>query len=184
MQAAADEPRLLVRGVDRLPEEAQLVGERRVVRADGRDEILREELQLEPAVAADDPEAASLPRGRRDRLVPVDLDPERPRRQREAVRPEDERDGHARKAFGPMLEQPFCIGGGEASDVDACDPRAVRQLARRPREDETEDDRDRRSQNCEHRQARPEARTRGGAGGADCRGRCHEARHGSGAPRR
>jgi len=94
VQAAANELRLLVAGVDCAPKKSELVRECRVVRADGRDEILREEFELEPAVAADDPEAAALPLGRRDRLVPVDLDAERPRRQREAVRPEDERDGH------------------------------------------------------------------------------------------
>jgi hypothetical protein len=70
-----------------------------VVDVDRRRKICREELQLEPAVATDDPDAPALPLGRDDSLMPVDLDSERPRGDLEPVAAEHERDRHAREAL-------------------------------------------------------------------------------------
>ncbi len=60
VKPVADEPRFLVRCVDGLPEQADLVGQTDVVGLNRRYEIGREELELETAVTPDDPRAPTL----------------------------------------------------------------------------------------------------------------------------
>ena len=176
--------RLAVRGVDRLREEPELVGQRRVVGAHGRLEVFREHLELQPAVAADEAEAASLPLGRGDGGGPVDLDAERLRRHGEVLAARDERDGHALEPRRALLEQPLRVGGCEAADVDAGDPGAARELLGRAGEDEAERDPDEHDHASEGEQAGPEASARRGtaAGLKSRRGGSHCPGHGSAGP--
>ena len=184
MQPAADELGLAVRSVDRLREEPELVAQRRVVGTHGRLEVLGEHLELEPAIAADEAEAASLPFGRGDGGRPVDLDAERSRRHGEALAARDERDGHALEPRRPLLEQPLRVGRSEAADVDAGDPGAARELLRRAGEDEAERDSDEQDDTAEGQQAGPEASARRGtaAGLKSRRGGSHCPGHGSAGP--
>ena len=125
VQPAPDERRLAMRRVDGVAEQPELVVERRAVGMNRRSEILREELELEPAVAAHHAEAATLPCGGRDRGAPVDFDPHRAWRDRECPASGDEAHGHVGQPLRALLEQPAGAGLGQSSDVDAGDLRAV-----------------------------------------------------------
>ena len=179
MEPAAHETRLVVGRVHGAADLVELVVERRVVGVDRRCEVGGEELELEPPVAAHDPEPPALPLRRLHSRSPVDLDPEHPRRQREPVARGDEGQRDACDTPRALLEQPGRIRRGEASDVDPGDPRPVREPVGRARVEERDDEG--RGQEQQTDCAQPEARLRQGAAtGADGgRGRCHGRGHGS-----
>ncbi len=179
VQAAAHELCLAMRRVDGGCEQVELVAQRGLVRLEGRDEVLREELELEPPVAAHEAETAALLLRVRDGRLPVDADPELPRRDRELPGPEREGDGHVRERFGALLEQPLGIRRRKPSHVDAGDARSVGELAPRPREDGADDQGDHSGDGGEDRQPGPEPATRGcTTASADGRGRgSHGAAH-------
>ena len=179
MQPAPDEPRLLVGRVDRLREQLELVGERGVVGTDRRDEILREELELEAPVAADEAETVALllcafatavfqstctPSWRgvsENRFGP-------------AVKTTGTRDTRAERRSSSRCASV----ARQAADVDPRDPGAVCELVRRAGEDQAEADRDDRRSHRESEEPGPETAPRGrAAAGADSRGRrSHEPR--------
>ena len=94
MQTATDQRSLAMRRVDRLAEQAELVVDRGAVGLNRRRDVLREQLELEPPVAAHDAEAAPLAGRSCDGCVPVDLDAHRTWSDREGPVARDERHGH------------------------------------------------------------------------------------------
>ena len=160
VQAAPDELRLTMRRVDAAREQSQLVVHAGLVRAHARGEVLREELEPEPLVAAHEPEAAALSLGVRDRRLPVDRDPEAPRSQAKLLPAGREGDGDVRQPRRAALEQ---LPGGlrrHAADVDPGDVGALRELVRRAGEDEAEADRQQTAEQGRDPEPGPEARAR------------------------
>ena len=137
VEAAAHERCLAVRRVDCLREQPELVVERSAVGVDRRRKILREELELEPPVAADDAEPAALPCGSRttaasqSTVTPIergvmlnDLPPATNVTGTAASRAERRSSSVAR------------LVRGEPADVDARDPRACSEPVGRTGEEE------------------------------------------------
>ena len=99
VQAATDEPRLAVRRVDRPRQQAELVGHAGVVGVRLRRDILREELEPEPLVAADEPEARSRVRSAFATVAfQSTCDAEAARRQAKGLAAGGERDRDASRA--------------------------------------------------------------------------------------
>ena len=176
VQAAADESCLLVVRVDRVAEEAELVGERRLVGADRR--------RRGPPGRTAARVAGS--RGRSRTRRPGALPPRPPRASRPRRRaargviakrciPKTKVTGTPARRFERASRSRCACAALSPPTSIARDVRALRQLVGRSGEDQSEADRNRRRQRSEERQARPEARTRGWAGCANCGGR-HEGR--------
>ena len=86
-------------------EQVELVAEAGLVGLRLRREVLREELEPEPLVAAHEAEAVTRSRRVRDGRVPVDHDAEPARRQTEGLAAGGERDRYGRELRGTLLEQ-------------------------------------------------------------------------------
>ena len=183
VQPAPDELRLAMRRVERLAEQSELVVDGGAVGTDRRRDVLREQLQLEPAVAAHDADPAALARSGRDRGVPVDLDAHRLRRDRERPAAGDERHRHRGEPRRALLQQGLRGLGAHPPDVDPGDLRAVGEPVGGAGEEERDADR-------EHSRSERQNRDPGPETGADDRaptdGRSrgsHGLRHGSDGPR-
>ena len=174
VKAATDELGIARRPVGHPADQSELVRERSVGRARTRRDVRGEQLQPEPAIAADEPEPVALaPRGC-DGGGPVDPHAELPRREQEAMRAEGER--HRRRGGSlPALRQ-LAPGrrGTEPADVDAGDTRPAGKAVGRAREREPH-------RECEDDQehpapghAGPEAPARG------CAAACKDGRGGGG----
>src|SRR5207248_10050770 len=102
-----------------------------------------EHLHVEALEAAQRAEAVTLALRRVDRRLPVRLDPELDRADREALAAGDEDDLPPGRGGRAPLDQRPRVLRLEAADVDAVDRDAVRDRRRRAGEDEAEDDRGR-----------------------------------------
>jgi len=150
---AADDRRVARAAVDPLGDLPELVLERAVQDARGRRDVGAEERDVEALEPAPRAEPVALALRRVDRGLPVRLDPQLARTDREAPpgSREDHRPlGEARRA---ALEQPAGDLRIEAADVDAVDPDAVRDRRRRAGEHESEHDRGRRERDGEEDEA-------------------------------
>ena len=105
MQATAHEPGLAVRRVDRPREQVELVADPRLVGVGLRGDILREELEAEPFVAADELEATAAALGFADRRLPIDVHAEPARGHTEGLATCGESDRDAGQARRALLEQ-------------------------------------------------------------------------------
>src|SRR5439155_26357795 len=152
----------------------ELVAPARLVRADRREEVRREELELEAPVAADEAEAAAVSLRVLDGGGPVDLHAELPGGEPEPLTARRERHRVVCELRGAPLEQPPRLRGCQAAEVDAGDAGAVGEPAGRAGEDEPEADRGA-SEQREDAGPGPAARARGSAaaGTNSRRGRGH-----------
>ncbi len=177
LEPVADEPRVAMRGVDRLCHEPELVGDRRRRGAGSGRGLGREEAQLEPPEASDEAEAVSTARRLVDRLRPVDPDAELGGRHGEAVGARGEVHGHPRDLLPLPFERRTRLGAAYPADVDAVHARARRQLVRRARVEQAEAQRRENGEQAQprHTDAEPLARC-GPAARANCRGGCGHGR--------
>ena len=90
----------------------ELVVQRRARRRARRGEVLREELEPEPPVAAHEARSRRPVLGVRDRRLPVDRDPEAPRSQAKLLRAGRESDGDARAPAPSGARAPRAAFGG------------------------------------------------------------------------
>ena len=132
------EPRLDVRAVDLRAELVELVCDGGVVRLHRRSEACRAQPQPEPAVAADDREAAAPIRSGSHRSRPVRLDAELLRADPKSVCAGAEDDRDALQAGVARPEAGDCLSRRQAAHADAVDRDPLRELPRRPREAEAE----------------------------------------------
>ena len=126
----------LVRTVDLGCDHAELVVDRRLVRADLRRDVDREEPEREPAEAADHVHACALPLSLRYRLRPLRSHAQLVGADPESVGTCDEGHGHAPDRGAASLEHRGRCLRGHAADVDAADPGAGCERAGGAREHE------------------------------------------------
>ena len=134
-EALAHESRFAVRRPDLFRDEGELVIERGVVDARRRCPVAPEEPEREPAVAPERRETPAPARRCRDRRVPIHAHSERARRDRDVLRPDDERHRDALQARGPTGQELLSRGRGQSADIDAGDPRPAGEPAGRAREE-------------------------------------------------
>src|SRR5204862_8135522 len=124
-------------------ERVDLVGDRGVVRLHARREARRMKAEREPPVATHDDEPSSPARSRLDGAVPVGLDAELVRPDREPARAGDEYDRDAVEARRAGAQPHGRLRGRQAADGDAGNADALRELAGAAGEDEADHERSR-----------------------------------------
>jgi hypothetical protein len=124
VQTPPHEARSLIRTIDLGCDHAELVVDRRPVRADLRCDVGREEPEREPAEAADHVHACALPLGLRHRLRPLRSHAQLVWADPESVGPCDEGHGHAPDRGAAGLEHRDRGLRGHPTHVDAAHPGA------------------------------------------------------------
>ena len=141
-ETLAHEPRFAMRRPDMFRDQGELVVERGVVDARRRSSGCP---RRAAARAAGSPGAArSLhpPRRGRNRRVPIHAHSECPRRDRDVLRPDDERHRDALQARRAVGQKLLGRRRGQSADVDAGDPRPAGEPAGRAREEQADSDQD------------------------------------------
>ena len=163
VEAPADEPGVARRPIGHLADQPELVRERRIRYPGAGCDIGGEQLQLEAAIAADEPEPVAVSARGRDGGGPVDLHAELLRRDQEAMR--TEREDH--RCGGEALPAPGQLtlgcGGAQTPDIDAGDPRSRGEAVGRAREREPGPEREDDQEHPDPGHTGPEASARGGA---------------------
>ena len=114
-----------MRRVHRPLDPVEPVAQRPVVHLGRRRHVRSEEAHVEPAEAAQGPEALALPPNGVDRRVPVHANAEAPRLEPPDVRADTEADRHCFERVRPRLQGTFCLVRRLPADVDARDANAV-----------------------------------------------------------